>query len=148
VGNYDARARVRVLDGRILAALRAVCGAPPAESIDWWSLRRQISDAAFGGGRSRRRALWDVTLWRRALIPVAFAATVVMALAFADARSTMMASAAKVGADSSEAAAWLRAASAGSAISQGELGPLLDASSRIGSGRDAWLGAAMTPTSD
>jgi hypothetical protein len=145
VGNADSPRRLHALDGRIVAGLRAACGTPPAESIDWWSLRRRISDEAFYGGRLRWRGLWDLSLWRRTLIPVAFAASVVMALAFADARSTTVASAARVVADSTEAAAWLRAASAGSAISQGEL---LDASSHIGSGRDAWLGAAMTPTSD
>lgn len=148
MGNYESRLRVRAVDGRILAGLRAVCGAPPAESIDWWSLRRRITDEAFGRGRVVRRTLWDLTLWRRALIPVTLAATVVMALAFADARSTVVAGAATPSADSTEAAAWFRAASAGGAISQGELDPLLDAPGHVHGNGDAWLGAAMTPTSD
>lgn len=142
MGNYDVRRRIQALDGRILAGLRAMYGAPPAESIDWWSLRRRITDEAFLAGRTRGRALWDIRLWRRALIPVAFAASVVMALAFADARSTMHTSLATASADSTEAAAWLRAASTG-ALSQGDLNPLM-----VGGSRDAWLGAAMTPTSD
>jgi hypothetical protein len=149
VGNYESRRRLHALDGRILAGLRAMYGAPPAETVDWWSLRRRISEEAFFGGRVSRRTLWDLALWRRALIPVTVAATVVMALAFADARSTMVASANPVAADSSAAAAWFRAASVGGAISQGELDPLLETPARIhGGGGDAWLGAAMTPTSD
>jgi hypothetical protein len=125
---------------RVRAALRAVYGAPPAESIDWWSLRSRILDAAGLGGRTRKRSLWDRTLWRRALIPVTFAATIVMALAIADTRSDVASSIASTTADSTEVTAWFRAASAGGAVPQRELEPLVDAS--------AWLGAALTATSD
>jgi hypothetical protein len=125
---------------RVRAALRAVYGAPPAESIDWWSLRSRILDAAGLSGRARKRSLWDRTLWRRALIPVTFAATIVMALAFADTRSDIASAVASATADSTEVTAWLRAASAGGAVPQRELEPLPDAS--------AWLGAALTATSD
>jgi hypothetical protein len=125
---------------RVRAALRAVYGAPPAESIDWWSLRSRILDAAGLGGRARKRSLWDRTLWRRALIPVTFAATIVMALAIADTRSDVAPGVASTAADSTEVTAWLRAASAGGAVPQRELDPLPDAS--------AWLGAVLTPTSD
>jgi len=83
---------------------------------------------------------------------VTFAATVVMALAIAGARSgvssSIASSIASTTADSTEAAAWLRAASAGGAVSQRELDPLLDASGRIRGGQDAWLGEALTATSD
>lgn len=129
---------------RVRAALRAVYGAPPAESIDWWSLRSRILDAAGLNGRARKRSLWDRTLWRRALIPVTFAATIVMALAIAgtrsDVASSLASSIASTAADSTEVTAWLRAASAGGAVPQRELDPLPDASS--------WLGAALTATSD
>jgi hypothetical protein len=129
---------------RVRAALRAVYGAPPAESIDWWSLRSRILDAAGLNGRARKRSLWDRTLWRRALIPVTCAATIVMALAIADTRSDIASSItsgiASATADSTEVTAWLRAASAGGAVAQRELDPLPDAS--------AWLGAALTATSD
>jgi anti-sigma-K factor RskA len=129
---------------RVRAALRAVYGAPAAESIDWWSLRSRILDAAGINGRARKRSLWDRTLWRRALIPVTFAATIVMALAIADTRSDVapgIASAvASTAAESTEVTAWLRAASAGGSVSQRELDPLPDAS--------AWLGAVLTATSD
>ena len=129
---------------RVRAALRAVYGAPPAESIDWWSLRSRILDAAGLSGRARKRSLWDRTLWRRALIPVTFAATIVMALAIADTRSdiasTVASGIASATADSTEVTAWFRAASVGGAVAQRELDPLPDAS--------AWLGAALTETSD
>jgi len=138
---------------RVRAALRAVYGAPPAESIDWWSLRSRILDAAGLNGRARTRTLWDRALWRRALIPVTFAATIVMALAIADTRSGIASgiaptTVASTTADSTEVTAWLRAASAGGAVPQRELDPLLDASGRIRGGQDAWLGAALTTTSD
>ena len=129
---------------RVRAALRAVYGAPPAESIDWWSLRSRILDAAGLNGHARKRSLWDRTLWRRALIPVTCAATIVMALAIADTRadiaSSITSGIASATADSTEVTAWLRAASAGGAVAQRELDPLPDAS--------AWLGAALTATSD
>ncbi|HSY81163.1 MAG TPA: hypothetical protein VK807_05350 [Gemmatimonadaceae bacterium] len=129
---------------RVRAALRAVYGAPPAESIDWWSLRSRILDAAGLNGHARKRSLWDRTLWRRALIPVTCAATIVMALAIADTRSdvtsSIASSLASTAADSTDVTAWLRAASAGGAVPQRELDPLPDAS--------AWLGAALTATSD
>jgi anti-sigma-K factor RskA len=134
---------------RVRAALRVVYGTPPAESIDWWSLRSRILDAAgFPSDRVRRRTLWDRALWRRALIPVTFAATIVMALAIADTRSGVASSLVSAVADSTEVTAWLRAASAGGAVTQRELDPLLDASGRIRGGQDAWLGAALTATSD
>jgi hypothetical protein len=133
---------------RARAALRAVYGTPPAESIDWWSLRSRILDAAGLSGRPRKRTLWDRGLWRRALIPVTFAATVVMTLAIAETRSGIVSGVAPTTADSTEVAAWLRAASAGGAVSQRELDPLLDASGRIRGGQDAWLGEALTATSD
>ena len=123
---------------RVRAALRAVYGAPPAESIDWWSLRGRILDAAGLNGRSRKRTLWDRALWRRALLPVAFAATLVMALAIADARAVVSAGTTPPTADSTEVTAWLRAASAPAAASQRELD----------GGQDAWLGAALTTASD
>ena len=128
---------------RVRAALRAVCGTPPAESIDWWSLRRRILDAAALNGR--RRTFWDRALWRRALIPVTFAATIVMALAIAGTRAGVVTGLAATTADSTEVGAWIRAASAGGAVSQREL---LDASSHVHSGQDAWLGAALTAASD
>jgi hypothetical protein len=135
-------------DRRLLMALRAVYGAPPAETVDWWSLRRRIAEQAGLGGVCRR-TLWDRALWRRALLPVAFAATILMGLAIADTRSTMTAMTAGVTkADSTEVTAWLRAASAGSAVTPNDLVPLLDASARVRGGQDAWLGAAVLPTSD
>ena len=125
---------------RVRAALRAVYGAPAAESIDWWSLRSRILDAAGLNGRPRKRSIWDRTLWRRALIPVTFAATIVMALAIADTRSAVAGGVGPTNADSTEVTAWLRAASASGAVPQRELDPLPDASS--------WLGAALTASSD
>jgi hypothetical protein len=133
---------------RVRAALRAVYGAPPAESIDWWSLRSRILDAAGFNGRVRKRTLWDRALWRRALIPVTFAATIVMALAIADTRAGIASGVAPTAADSTEVTAWLRAASVGGGVPQRELDPLLDASGRIRGGQDAWLSAALTATSD
>jgi hypothetical protein len=131
---------------RVRAALRSVYGTPPAESIDWWSLRRRILDAASLNGRGRARRLWDRALWRRALIPVTFAATIVMALAIAGTRTGAAAAFTPPAADSTEVSAWIRAASAGGgAVSQREL---LDASSHVHSGQDAWLGAALTASSD
>jgi hypothetical protein len=121
---------------RVRAALRAVYGTPPAESIDWWSLRRRILDAVPSNGRSRKRTLWDRALWRRALIPVTFAATIVMALAIAGTRAGVATGLTTATADSTEVTAWLRAASAGGAVSQREL---LDA---------AGLGTASTSNSD
>ena len=106
---------------RVRGALRAVYGAPPAETIDWWSLRRRILEASALSGRSRRRTLWDRALWRRALIPVTFAATVLMALAIAGTRAGVAAGLTPPTADSTEVTAWLRAASAGGAVSQREL---------------------------
>jgi hypothetical protein len=135
--SYDRR--------RLAAALRATYGAPPAETVDWWSLRRRIREQAGFGGRSR--TLWNRPLWRHALLPVTFAATILMALAIADTRLGVIPGIV-ARADSTEAAAWLRAASAGGAVSQRELDPLLDASGRLRGGQDAWLGAALTPTSD
>jgi hypothetical protein len=132
-------------DRRLLMALRAVYGAPPAESVDWWSLRRRIAEQA-GLGSVRPRTLWDRALWRRALLPVTFAATVLMALAIADTRSTSAAGVVKT--DSTEVTAWLRAARAGNSVTARDLDPLMDASARIPGGQDAWLGAALTPTSD
>jgi hypothetical protein len=132
----------------LISALRSVYGAPPAESVDWWSLRRRIVDAAALNGHGRKRTLWDRALWRRALIPVTFAATIVMAFAIADTRAGAAAGVAPPTADSTEVTAWLRAASAGGAVSQRELDPLLDASGRIRGGKDAWLGEALTATSD
>jgi hypothetical protein len=135
-------------DRRLLTALRAVYGAPPAETVDWWSLRRRIAEQAGFGGVCTR-TLWDRALWRRALLPVTFAATILMALAIADTHSTMTAmTAGGPKADSTEVAAWLRAASAGNSVTPHDLDPLLDASARIHGGQDAWLGAAILPTSD
>lgn len=129
---------------RLRAALRAVYGTPPAESIDWWSLRRRILDAAAPSGR--RRTIWDRSLWRRALIPVTFAATIAMALAIAGTPGGVATGVTPPAADSTEVAAWIRAASAGGgAVSQREL---LDASSHVHSGQDAWLGAALTASAD
>ena len=130
---------------RVRSALRAVYGAPPAETIDWWSWRRRILDAAALNGRGRPRTLWDRALWRRALIPVTFAATIVMALAIAGTRPGVVTGLTPTTADSTEVSAWLRAASAGHAVSQREL---LDASGHIHGGQDAWLGAALTANSD
>jgi hypothetical protein len=130
------------------SALRSAYGTPPAESIDWWSLRRRIVESAALDSRGLKRALRDRALWRRALIPVTFAATIVMALAIADTRAGMSGGAAPPTADSTEVTAWLHAASAGGAVSQRELDPLLDASGRIRGGQDAWLGEALTATSD
>ena len=131
---------------RVRAALRAVYGTPPAETIDWWSLRRRIIEGAALNGRSRSRALWDRAFWRRALIPVACSATILMALAIAGTRTgaaTGLMS--PLTADSTEVSAWIRAASEGGAVSQHDL---LDATSHVHSGQDAWLGAALTATSD
>jgi hypothetical protein len=134
---------MRALDGRVLAALRAVYGAPAPETVDWWSLRRRIQEHAMTGGRAR--SLWDWTLWRRALIPMTCAAMIVMALAIADTRSTIATGFMRARADSTEMTAWLRAATAGNAVSPGDLD---DVSGKVRGGQDAWLGAALTSNSD
>ncbi len=131
---------------RVRAALRAVYGTPPAESIDWWSLRRRILDAAALDGRSRQRTVWDRAFWRRALVPVTFAATILMGLAIAGTRTGVATGlTSQVSPDSTEVSAWIRAASEGGAVSQRDL---IDASSHVHSGQDAWLGAALTASSD
>ena len=126
--------------------MRAVYGTPPAETIDWWSLRRRILEAANVNGPSRQHTLWDRAFWRRALIPVTFAATILMALAIAGTRTGVATGlASQFSADSTEVSAWIRAASEGGAVSQRDL---LDATSHVHSGQDAWLGAALTASSD
>jgi hypothetical protein len=72
--------RTRSLDHRIVSALREVAGAPPAETIDWWSLRRRIHEdaAMLLTDDVQSRVLAGLVWWRR-MTPIGIAACLVAA---------------------------------------------------------------------
>ncbi len=130
--------RSRGLDGRVVAALRAVAGAPPAETVDWWSLRRRIgTDAGYLLAPTQSRRLLDGLMWWRAMVPVGIVAT--LAAAFFAVGPSVVSPSGTIGAtaDSTDVAAWVRSTVAESENDDAVVG---------GGGRDAWLAAALGPT--